>query len=422
MPILSASIRVAFGLIVCAAGMVQGATVKQERATLRTGCYSDSDSVATLDLGTKLTIRYSVAGESSPCYKVALEQGGKPVEGYLPAAAIEGLEEFDKARREAAVLDLTTVLGAFKNSALPSLKDGNKTLAPAQLGASATQLIESGQPAKALELLEPELRANKDPGLLMLAGIASWRNDEPRKALDYWHTSLARQTNPELEKLVRKVEKETSNDQSNDRLYGIRVLLRYDSSVIKAETARDMLGALDHEFSRVAAELGCRAEERVVAIAQGKEAYRKATEAAEWSGGQYDGRIRVPVFDGQVLDQAMRRTLAHEITHACLTMLGRWPSWLQEGLAQKLSGDTLAPEVRQKMAAMAQEHRLPRLANLGQDWSRMDAEHAMLAYGLSLAAIELFYQEYANYGIANLLRNPERLGAITADLDRRLGL
>ena len=52
----------------------------------------------------------------------------------------------------------------------------------------------------------------------------------------------------------------------------------------------------------------------------------------------------------------------------------------------------------------------------------MDADHATLAYALSLAAIETFYQDYANYGIGNLLRNPERLGQITDDLDRRLGL
>jgi hypothetical protein len=71
---------------------------------------------------------------------------------------------------------------------------------------------------------------------------------------------------------------------------------------------------------------------------------------------------------------------------------------------------------------MAQEKKLPKLSNLGQDWSRMDTEHATLAYALSLAAIEVFYQDYANYGIGNLLRNPERLAAITTDLERRLGL
>jgi hypothetical protein len=318
---------------------------------------------------------------------------------------------------------MTQVLGSFHSQAgTPAPSKGLPGGGFNKVAAQAADLIEASQPAKALEVLEPEIRANKDPGLMMLAGIASWRNDDSKKALEYWRASLNKQPNEDLERLYKKVEKETKNDQSNERLVGLRVMLRYDSSVVKADAARDMLGALDHEFSRVADELGCHADERVVAIVQSRDAYRKGTEAAEWSGGQYDGRIRVPVFDGQGLDKEMRRTLAHEITHACLTMLGRWPAWLQEGLAQKLSGDTLKPEVRQKLAAMAQEKKLPRLSNLGQDWSRMDADHAVLAYALSLAAVETFYQDYANYGIGNLLRNPERLGQITADLDRRLGL
>jgi hypothetical protein len=46
----------------------------------------------------------------------------------------------------------------------------------------------------------------------------------------------------------------------------------------------------------------------------------------------------------------------------------------------------------------------------------------MVAYALSLAAVEMFYKDYAQYGLGNLLRNPERLAQITAELDRRLGL
>ncbi len=403
--------------------LLLGASVKEPHAQLRSGCYSDSEPVATLEAGVPVTIRYSLAGAETACYKVAVDSGGKTIEGYLLATSINGLEDFDKARRDAAWLDMTQVMGSFHSqsgASAPSkgLPGGGFN----KVAAQAADLIEASQPGKALEVLEPELRTNKDPGLMMLAGIASWRNDDSKKALEYWRVSLDKQPNEDLERLYKKVEKETKNDQSNQRLVGLRVLLRYDSSVVKADAARDMLGALDHEFARVADELGCHADERVVAIVQSRDAYRKGTEAAEWSGGQYDGRIRVPAFDGQGLDKEMRRTLAHEITHACLTMLGRWPAWLQEGLAQKLSGDTLKPEVRQKLAAMAQEKKLPRLSNLGQDWSRMDADHATLAYALSLAAIETFYQDYANYGIGNLLRNPERLGQITDDLDRRLGL
>lgn len=403
--------------------LLLGASVKEPHAQLRSGCYSDSEPVATLEAGVAVTIRYSLAGAETACYKVAVDSGGKIIEGYLLATSINGLEDFDKARRDAAWLDMTQVMGSFHSqSGATAPSKGLPGGGFNKVAAQAADLIEASQPGKALEVLQPELRTNKDPGLMMLAGIASWRNDDSKKALEYWRLSLDKQPNEDLERLYKKVEKETKNDQSNQRLVGLRVMLRYDSSVVKADAARDMLGALDHEFARVSDELGCHADERVVAIVQSRDAYRKGTEAAEWSGGQYDGRIRVPAFDGQGLDKEMRRTLAHEITHACLTMLGRWPAWLQEGLAQKLSGDTLKPEVRQKLAAMAQEKKLPRLSNLGQDWSRMDADHATLAYALSLAAIETFYQDYANYGIGNLLRNPERLGQITDDLDRRLGL
>src|SRR5262249_17323636 len=97
-------------------------------------------------------------------------------------------------------------------------------------------------------------------------------------------------------------------------------------------------------------------------------------------------------------------------------------AWLHEGLAQKLSGETLSRQAKQKIAEMIRLHQLPKLENLGQDWSRMDADHAVVAYGLSLAAVEMFFENYRGFGVGNLLRNPERLGAITADLDQRLGL
>ena len=69
---------------------------------------------------------------------------------------------------------------------------------------------------------------------------------------------------------------------------------------------------------------------------------------------------------------------------------------------------------------MIRDHKLPRLESLGQDWSRLDTEHAAVAYGLSLFAVEMLYE--SQIGITTVLRNPDRLAVITADLDKRLGL
>jgi hypothetical protein len=362
-------------------------SVKQDQAPLRKGCDADSDAIAALPAGAAITIRYSLAGQSTPCYKVSAEADGKTYEGYLPASAMEGIEEFEHGVRDAPWLGLTEVMSAVRPtfSAGSSLGGRPGTGAnPAAFLSTAEGLIESSQPGKALELLEPQARNSTDPQLLALAGAAAWRADDPKKALGYWRASLDLQPNPSLDALYRRVQRETAGDQSGEKLYGARVVLRYEAAAIPADTARQMLAALDQEYARISSELGCSAEERIVAIAQSPAAYKKTTDAAEWNGGQFDGRIRVPVAAGQVVDAALRRALAHETTHACLTMLGHWPSWVQEGLAQKLSGDTVTAALKQKLSAWAKEGKLPRLTNLRQDWSRLDTEHAAAAYGLSL--------------------------------------
>jgi hypothetical protein len=407
-------------------------TVKQDQAPLRAGCADDSALVASLAAGTPLTLRYAMAGESVPCYKVAAEANGKHFEGYLPASAIDGLNSFEQGRRDASWVSTTDALNAARSakpmaeltaSATNTSRNGNAPdRATRILMAQASALIEGNQPGKALALLEPEVKKHNNPMLLAIAGVAAWRADDGRHALEYWHESLEMEPNPGIEKLYKQVKREQTNDQSAEKLYGVRVTLRYDRATVPAETARLMVAQVDGTFAQVSAQLGCTADEKIMTIVQSRDAYRKATDAAEWNGGQYDGRIRVPVMNGQSMDASMQRTLAHETTHACLTMLGEWPVWLQEGLAQKLSGEVLAPAVRKKLATMAAEGKLPRLENLRQDWSRLDTEHATLAYALALAAAELMYETYGNDGVRNLMRNPERLPAISAYLDKQLGL
>lgn len=388
----------------------------KDTATLRSGCSADDDAISTLQPGEPLTIRFRLAGEAAACYKVAATTDGKTIEGYLPATAIAGLDEFEKGIQDAPWIEVTQAISRASAQML-SLAAGANT----GIAAQASKLIESSQPLKALELLQPELIRKRDPGLLALAGMAEWRADDSRKALDYWQESLQMQPNPDLQTLYKRVERELKGDQSTDRLLGARVMLRYDSSAVPVETARLMLGALEQEYARISAQLGCYAEERIVAIVQSRDAYRKTVDVAEWNGGQFDGRIRVPVAPGQAMDAATERIFAHETVHACLAMIGRWPVWLHEGLAQKLSGDTLSAAMKQKLADMAEKKKLPRLENLGQDWSRLDTEHATLAYGLALDGVETFYENYPD-GIANLLRNPERLATVATDLDKRLGL
>jgi hypothetical protein len=401
-------------------------SVKEDHAALRTGCAADSQVVAMLPAGTPLKLRYALAGESVPCYKVAAEMGGRQIEGYLPAAALDGLDTFDNGRRKAVWISTSEALNAI-HTPLPALSAPANAVSPLPASAKvvlaqAEQLIEENQPGKAFSLLEPEMKKRRDPRLLSMAGVAAWRADDGKQALDLWRQALELAPNPQLEKLYQQVEREQTHDQSTEKLYGVRVVLRYDAGTVPKDTAREMVGVVDSTFARVSAQLGCTAEEKIVTIVQSRTDYQKATDAAEWSGGQYDGRIRVPVMTGQQMTPGAERVLAHETTHACLAMLGEWPSWLHEGMAQKLSGEALLPGQRAKLTELAQQGKLPRLENLRQGWSQLASEHARIAYALALEAVDALYENYGNDGVRNLMRNPERLAAVSADLDKKLGL
>jgi len=395
---------------------VAALTVRQDQTPLRSGCDAADEIVASLPAGTPVEVRFRLA-DGSDCFKISATAGGKSVVGYLPASALTGVDRFDKDHASAASVETT--------AALKPVEAETKSLIARAVDPTigrAADLIEANQPAQALATLEPTLkRYPKNPDVLLVAGLAAYRADQLRTALDYWKQSLDLAPNDALSRLYAKVLREKENDRSAEKLYGMRFALRYEGETLPAETARAIVAVLDEEFNRVAAQIGCRTDERIVAIVQSRDAYLRTTGAAEWSGGQYDGRIHLAWTEGN-LGPETRRKLAHELVHACLTNLGTsWPAWLQEGLAQKMSGDVLSPGTREQLKKLAEAHQVPRLENLGQNWSRLNADNARVAYSMALAAAEALYENYSNYGLRNILNNPQTLKQVTMELDKKLG-
>lgn len=391
--------------------------VNVDNYPLRDGCEESDRVVAHLNRGDPVQIRFALAGGSGTCYKVAVQSGAQQLQGYVSAQAIAGLDQFEQARRSASVTEAPAMLRSDmdeirKNAAARGYQDP---------GAKAARLLDQNRPREALQILEGTLKRNRrDAGLLSLAGYAAYKSDDMRLAMDYWRESLEMHQNPAVERLFRIAEREAREDKSGEKLVGTQFTLRYNRNVTDAATARRAVTLLDREYLRISQELGCRVEERLVAIMQSKEEYLRTTDASEWSSGQYDGRIRVAVMDGQQLGEQTRRTFSHEVVHACMAQLGRFPQWLDEGLAQKLSGERLDGARLAQMRTLAASGQLPSLRNLSQTWSRMSTLHAAVAYSTALAAVELFYQHYSGLGVRNLLRNRHLIPQIEADLDRRL--
>jgi hypothetical protein len=404
---------------------VAAMAVRTDQTPLRSGCDSQDGIVASLPAGTPVEVRFRLS-DGSDCFKVAATIDGKDVLGYVPASALTGLERYEKERSLSGSADMVRALAPVINETKKAVAEtGDPALDRAQ------QLLDSNQPAQALEQVQVAMRRRpRDPSVLVLAGLAAYRADQLRPALDYWKQALDIAPDERLAAIYQRVKREADSDHSGDKLFGVHVALRYEGEALPADTARAILAALDEDYSRIAAQLGCTSDERIVAIVQSRDAYLRSTGAAEWSGGQYDGRIHIAAVpnmtDGSQVGPQLQRALAHELVHACLTSIpsgsSPWPAWLQEGLAQKLSGDTLAAGVREQLRQSAQTHSIPRLENLRQNWSRMSTQNAFAAYSLALAAADALYDNYASYGIRNILANPDTLPRITADLDAKLGL
>lgn len=396
-------------------------SAKLDHTALRSGCDTTAEVIASLPGGTPVEIRFRLS-DGSDCFKVAALLDGKLVMGYVPASGLAGLDQFEKGRTSAGSADTIRELRPMEAASQKLIvHSGDLSLE------RASQLLAANQPAQALELLEPAVKRHRnDPNVLLLTGLAAYRSDQLRAALDYWKQSLDLAPNDTLSRVYERVRREAEADHSGEKLLGMHIALRYEGEALPSDTARAILSTLDEDYSRIAGQLGCSSDERIVAIVQSRDAYLRGTGAAEWSGGEYDGRIHIAWTEGKQVGPQMRRALAHELVHACLTSIpsgaAPWPAWLQEGLAQKLSGDQLSAASRDQLRQLAAARQIPRLEDLHQDWSQLSIENARLAYNLALAAADALYDSYSSSGIRNVVNNPQNLPQITAALDRKLGL
>ncbi len=117
------------------------------------------------------------------------------------------------------------------------------------------------------------------------------------------------------------------------------------------------------------------------------------TLTADWVGGLYDGKIRVPLGGLRQLTDRAERVLSHELTHAVVhsKTRGRCPRWLHEGLAQISEGKALTPAEREWVAGQL----------AGKDAAEW--ESAGLSYAMSLSLTRHVESRRGWGGVVSLL-------------------
>jgi len=448
----------AFGALASAQPAPKEAVVNRDQVALLASCGATGNPLATLAAGQRVRFRFALSGSASGCYSVSADVDGREVRGYVPKDAVAGLEEFEQQRRDASHHQLVdsaiSVIGLEPATPASSIRSGDLSLDAQSRLLEAAALLESGDAAKAeqiiaqaglpadngtaamlrakalmrltrprqaFEAIEPALQAHRDdPDLLAMAGLSRLQLDDAPAAEAYLRQSLALRPNPSLENVLRRIQRESAADASDQKTYGTRFALRYEDGQLDSRSARELTEVLDHEVTRISQELGCNSNDRLPVIIQSRENYQATTGAADWSAGRYDGRIRIALAPGGAIDAETKRTFSHEYVHACLASLGNWPAWLHEGMAQKLSGAAPHPRAMQLVKQLGADGNLPKLKQLSGGWSGLDSRQAAVAYTVALLAVQALYERYQSYGVRTLLAQPSELARVSSEVDERI--
>lgn len=162
----------------------------------------------------------------------------------------------------------------------------------------------------------------------------------------------------------------------------------------------------------------------IIVVLHTKNQFPGATGGPTWADGLFDpilGRIHIP-SQGAATDVAwLTRVLRHEFVHALIheelgVSGGAIPTWLNEGLAMQLAGDSWQDV---KMLGPGPYSLVP-LTALEGSWESLPAEKATIAYTEANAATHYMIQRFGMHKVHEVLLHLKARQTIAAAIQDRL--
>jgi tetratricopeptide (TPR) repeat protein len=230
------------------------------------------------------------------------------------------------------------------------------------------------------------------PASQLLAEIA-YREGQIDLAISTYEAALRHTPgNPQLTERLEELRKDldvhrTFEERRYDRF---RVMFEGRPEESLAQEATEILSAA---FWQIGEKLGEYPSDTVLTILYTEKQFRDITRAPEWAGGQYDGRIRIPVAGATREPKLFARVLTHELVHAMVANIAPVgvPAWIHEGLAQYFEGAD-REAARRRLAARRVV--IP-LSMLERGFGRMTEAQAQIAYDESLLAVSMIFDRIA---------------------------
>ena len=205
--------------------------------------------------------------------------------------------------------------------------------------------------------------------------------------------------------MIAKIKREAAVEQGMDRDYSSKFVISYDTGT-KSHLAGDILSTLEDAYNDVGRDLSNFPAGRITVILYTKKDYKSVTAGPDWSGGLYDGKIRLPVGGAQSLPPQLKAVLFHEYTHVVIQEItqGNCPTWLNEGLAE-LEGRKIFKPPLSSLGKAVKNGNLISLTKLESGFTGLSSTEAELSYQQSYSLVNYMVEAYGWPKVTEILLN-----------------
>lgn len=249
-----------------------------------------------------------------------------------------------------------------------------------------------------------ELDPREKTAYQVLGDIAR-QKDDLGAAATYWEKALELEpSNDALRARLERIRREHRTEKNFNRDVTGHFSVKYEGRE-KIEAGRIILRILENAYGDVGRALSYYPEHEIAVILYSNQQFQDVTDAPGWSGGIYDGKIRIPIGGIEHETPGLRRLLIHEYTHAVVRAITprRVPTWLNEGLAQYFEGREVDSRQKEMLRQLTQAGKVPALAELEGSFLGLSGPQASYAYLLSLSAVRHMVDRYGMYRVKSVL-------------------
>lgn len=246
----------------------------------------------------------------------------------------------------------------------------------------------------ALTTLERAIRLDPSVGQAhKLLGDVHYRRGEIRTAIRHYETAQQQDPNDvTLQARLVTAQRELQAERGFDRLYSSHFVVKFEGSTDRRRV-HEVANRLEIVYKKVGRTFSYFPVEPFTVILYPDRQFQDATLSPGWAGGLFDGKIHLPMQRITKDQQAGRRILSHEYTHAIVDRIssGHAPAWLSEGLALHVEGvsHTWGREVLARHAAD-----IAPLNSLHGDFLELPPHRATVAYAQSYQATRSLIRRY----------------------------